>query len=381
MSDIRIVGAGIHPFGRHDGKTGLDQGVFAANQALDDAGIEWNDIQCAFGGSLAAGNADAMLPRMGLNGTQFINVANGCATGGSALLSAYWAIKSGEFDLALVTGFDKHPRGAFSADPRNYGIPDWYAETGMMLTTQFFAMKIQRYMDQFGITNEALISVAEKAFENGSRTPHAWRRQPVDRETIANSQMISDPLRKFMFCSPAEGGVSVVLASDKKAKEIGRGDAPRILGAAVRTRPEGSFEVFAPALSVKRGVSATVLASKAAFEMAGVGPGDIDVAQIQDTESGAEIMHLAENGFCKDGEQERIMADGETRMGGRMPVNTDGGCLACGEPIGASGMRQIYENTIQIRGDGGARQAEGAQVAYSQVYGAPGLSAVCILGK
>ena len=379
MTNVYIVGAGIHPFGRHE-SSGLDQGVFAAKQAISDSGLEWDDMQFAFGGSNAAGNADAMLPRLGLNGTQFINVANGCATGGSALLSGYWAIKSGEFDVGLVTGFDKHPRGAFAAKPQNYGLPDWYAETGMMVTTQFFAMKLRRYMDQFGISNDSLVRVAQKAFENGALAPHAWRRQPIDFDTIANSQMVSDPLRKFMFCSPGEGGVGLILANEKKAKELGRLGV-RVLGAAIRTRPEGSFEVYAPSLSVERGVSATVLASKAAFEMAGVGPSDVDVAQLQDTESGAEIMHMAENGFCKDGEQEQMIADGETRLGGRLPVNTDGGCLANGEPIGATGLRQIYENVIQLRGTAGERQVENANIAYSQVYGAPGLSGVCLLGR
>ena len=379
MTNVYIVGAGIHPFGRHE-SSGLDQGVFAVRQALEDVGLDWKDMQFAFGGSNAAGSADAMLPRLGLTGVQFINVANGCATGGSALLSGYWAIKSGEFDMGVVTGFDKHPRGAFAAHPRNYGLPDWYAETGMMVTTQFFAMKLRRYMDQFGISNESLVRVAQKAFENGSLAPHAWRRNPIDAETIATSQMVSDPLRKFMFCSPAEGGVGLILASEKKAKELGRLGV-KIMGAAIKTRPYGSFEVFAPSLEVERGVSATVLASKAAYEMAGAGPEDVDVAQIQDTESGAEIMHIAENGFCSDGEQEQMIIDGETRLDGRLPINTDGGCLACGEPIGATGLRQIYENVIQLRGTAGKRQVEDVKIAYSQVYGAPGLSGVCLLGR
>lgn len=379
MGDVYIVGAGIHPFGRHEA-SGLDQGVFAARQALGDADCRWEDMQFAFGGSAAAGDADAMLPRLGLTGAQFINVANGCATGGSALLSGYWAIKSGEFDLGLIVGFDKHPRGAFNALPGDMGLPEWYGETGMMLTTQFFAMKIRRYMDQYGVSNKTLALVAEKAFENGARAPHAWRREPVDAEAIAQSQMINDPLTKFMFCSPAEGGAALIIASEKKARELGKTDA-KILGAAVRTRPEGSFEVFAPSLSVKRGVAPTVLASKAAYDMAGVGPEDIDVAQLQDTESGAEIMHMAENGFCADGDQERMISDGDTKIGGKLPVNTDGGCLACGEPIGASGLRQIYENVIQVRGAAGERQVENARIAYSQVYGAPGLSAVCVVGR
>ena len=377
MSDVHIIGAGIHPFGRTEGVSGLDQGLFAVNQALADAGIDWTDVQFAFGGSAAAGNADALLPRLGLTGVQFINIANGCATGGSALLSGYWAIKSGEFDLGVVVGFDKHPRGAFNSDPEASGLPHWYGEVGMMLTTQFFGMKIQRYMALNGITPETLGRVAEKAFQNAEKTPHAWRREPVGLNQIMNSEMISDPLTKYMFCSPAEGGAALILASDKKMRELGL-TGPKMRGAAVRTRVAGSFEVFSPSLEIERGPSPTVIASAAAYEMAGVGPEDIDVAQIQDTESGAEIMHMAENGFCADGEQEKLIAEGYTRLTGKLPVNTDGGCLACGEPIGASGLRQVYENVQQLRGRAEGRQVK-ARIGYSQVYGAPGLSAVAIL--
>ena len=380
MTDVQIVGAGIHPFGRTDSRTGREQGLYAINQALEDAGIEWSDIQFAYGGSSAAGAADAVLPQLGLTGIPFINVNNGCATGGSALLSGYAAIKSGEFDLGIVVGFDKHPRGAFNADPEASGLPRWYGETGMMLTTQFFANKITRYMALHGITAKTLGLVAEKAFENGTRTPHAWRRSPVDLDTIMNAPMISDPLTKYMFCSPAEGGTALILASEKKARELGL-SGPKVRGAAIRTRPVGSFEVFAPALEIERGKSAVELASAAAWKMSGVGPEDVDVAQLQDTESGAEIMHMAENGFCKDGEQERILADGETKIGGRLPVNTDGGCLACGEPIGASGLRQVYENVQQLRDRADGRQVEGAKIGYSQVYGAPGLSGCVVLER
>jgi acetyl-CoA acetyltransferase len=378
MTDVHIIGAGIHPFGRHDDKTGLDQGVFAAREALADAGLDWADMQFGVGGSSAAGNADAVLPRLGLTGVQFINVANGCATGGSALLSGYWAIKSGEFDLGLVVGFDKHPRGAFNPHPAEWGLPEWYGDIGLMLTTQFFGNKINRYMGLHGITQTTLARVAEKAFQNGARTPHAWRREPVGLNTILNSQMISDPLTKFMFCSPAEGGAALVLASEKKMRELGLA-GPKVRGAAVRTRVNVSLEVFSSSLDGERGPSPTQLASKACFEMAGVGPSDIDVAQLQDTESGAEVMHMAENGFCADGEQEQLIAEGATQLSGKLPVNTDGGCLACGEPIGASGLRQVYENVQQLRGRAEGRQVDGARLGYSQVYGAPGLSGVVIL--
>ena len=379
MTDVFIIGIGIHPFGRTDSLTGLQQGEFAVRAALTDANLSWSDMQIAYGGSDAAGKADTLVAQLGQTTLPFVNVLNGCATGGAALFGAYSAIRSGEFDLGIAMGFDKHPRGAFDPRPADWGLPEWYGETGLMVTTQFFAAKLRRYMDLYGITPLTLARVAEKAYHNGSLAPHAWRRTPMNVDAILGAQMLNDPLTKFMFCSPAEGGVALILASEKKARELGR-TRTRIKAVSLRTRPQGSFEVFAPYLDLERGGSVSTVASRAAFETAGIGPQEIDVAQLQDTESGAEIMHMAENGFCVDGDQEQWLAEGRTRLDGALPINTDGGCLACGEPIGASGLRQVYENVIQLRGAGGARQvARKVRNAYSHVYGAPGVSAVVIL--
>lgn len=379
--DVAIVGIGIHPFGRTPARSGLEQGAFAARLALKDAGVAWKDMQFAFGGSASAGSADALVNELGLTGVPFINVANGCATGGSSLLSAYNAIKSGEYDIGLVAGFDKHDRGAFNADPEALGIGRWYGELGLMMTTQFFAMKIQKYMHDYGISHNTLAKVAQKAFINGARNPNAWRRETIGVEEIATSQMVNDPLTKFMFCSPSEGGVALILCRADQARRYT--NSPVYLkAAALKSRRFGSFEVFAPSQALVQADGPTVDASRAAFEMAGVGPGDIDVLQLQDTEAGAEVMHMAENGFCEHGEQEALVQSGATHIGGRMPVNTDGGCIANGEPIGASGLRQVYENVLQLRGQAGERQVPGAPtLAYSHVYGAPGISAVTILQR
>ncbi len=379
MPKVYIIGAGIHPFGRHE-TSGLEQGVFAINQALRDAGAEWGDMNFVFGGSWHGGHPDAALSLLGLTGVQFVNVLNGCATGGSALQCGYSAIKAGDADLGVVMGFDKHAKGAFNELPEDWGLPAWYGEAGFMLTTQYFAMKIQRYMALYGVSRRTLALTAEKSYRNGALAPHAWRKQPIDADTILRSQMVNDPLTKYMFCSPSEGGVALVLASEKKMRQLGA-DAVEVRAVTVRSRVSGSFEVFAPAFESGGGKSATELASAAAYELAGVGPAQIDVAQIQDTESGAEVMHMAENGFCEHGEQERLIAGGETGLRGSRPINTDGGCIACGEPIGASGLRQVYENVMQLRGQAGARQVATHELAYSQVYGAPGVSAVAILGR
>ncbi len=379
--DVAIVGIGIHPFGRTPSRSGLEQGSYAAREALKDAGAEWRDMQFAFGGSASAGSADALVNELGLTGIPFINVANGCATGGSSLISAYNAIKSGEYDIGLVAGFDKHERGAFNADPKSLGIGMWYGETGMMMTTQFFAMKIQKYMHDYGISESTLAKVAEKSFINGSKNPNAWRREPIGVEEIASSMMVNNPLTKFMFCSPSEGGVALILCRADMASKYT--DTPVYLKAAtLKSRRFGSFEVFSPSQALEQVDGPTVDASRAAFEMAGVGPKDIDVMQLQDTEVGAEIMHMAENGFCEHGEQEQLIQSGATHIGGSMPVNTDGGCIANGEPIGASGLRQVYENVLQLRGQADEHQVPGdPKLAYTHVYGAPGISAVTILQK
>jgi acetyl-CoA acetyltransferase len=377
--EVAVVGLGIHPFGRHEGVTGLQMAAVAARRALDDAGIRWEDVDFAAGGSDAGGNADTSVAALGLTGLPFINVKNGCATGGSALTTAHAMLTSGAAEIALVVGFDKHPPGAFNPLPEEWGIGSWYGETGLMLTTQFFAMKIQRYMAEHGISESTLAKVAAKAFENGSRNPNAWRRKPLTEDEVLGSKMVNHPLTQYMFCSPGEGAVALVLARGERARQIGRKPV-RLRSVAFRTRRFGSFEVFSPSIPIESAPSATTEAAAAAFELAGVGPEDVDVAQLQDTESGAEVMHLAETGLCQHGEQEALIQSGATTIAGRLPVNTDGGCLANGEPIGASGLRQVHEVVLQLRGEAGERQIPGpCRIGFTQVYGAPGVSACTVL--
>ena len=377
--DVAVVGVGMHPFGRHEGVTGLQMAALAARRALADAGVRWEEVDFAAGGSDAGGNADTSVASLGLTGLPFINVKNGCATGGSALTTAHAMLVSGQAEIALVIGFDKHPPGAFNPLPEEWGIGSWYGETGLMLTTQFFAMKIQRYMAEHAITPSTLAKVASKAFANGSRNPNAWRRKPLSDDEVLASKMVNHPLTQYMFCSPGEGAVALVLARGRRVRELDR--MPVYLrSVAFRTRRFGSFEVFSPSVAIESAPSATAEAAAAAFEQAGVAPGDVDVAQVQDTESGAEVMHMAETGLCEHGEQEVLIQSGATTLEGRLPINTDGGCLANGEPIGASGLRQVHEVVLQLRGDAGDRQIPGRRrVGFTQVYGAPGVSACAVL--
>jgi len=209
--------------------------------------------------------------------------------------------------------------------------------------------------------------------------PNAFRRKPLSEEEILGSPVLNHPLTQYMFCSPDEGAAAVVLCRAEDARRYT--DAPIYLRATtVRTRRLGAFEVHSPWLPVDEVPGPTVDASRSAYETAGIGPEDVDVIQLQDTDAGAEVIHLAENGFCADGDQEALVAKGALEIGGSVPVNTDGGLIANGEPIGASGLRQIHEVVLQLRGQAGDRQVPGnPRVGYTQLYGAPGTAGVSIL--
>jgi acetyl-CoA acetyltransferase len=379
MEDVAIIGVGLRPFGRFPGVSAIEMGAQAVRLALADAGVTWKDIEFAFGGSYEVDNPDAVVNFLGLTGLPFTDVYNGCATAASALTQAANTIRLGEHDLGVAVGMDKHLPGAFAADPVQYGVGGWYGDTGLFLTPKFFAMKIQRYMHDYGIAPHTLAKVAAKNYRNGTLNPNAFRRQALTEETILESPMVNDPLTQYMFCSPDEGAAAVVLCRADVASRYS--SKPIYLRASVvRTRRLGAFEVHSPWLPLERADAPTVDASRAAYEAAGLGPEDVDVVQLQDTDAGAEVIHMAENGFCKDGEQEAMLAEGATEIGGSLPINTDGGLIANGEPIGASGLRQIHELVLQLRGQAGDRQVPGTpRVGYSQLYGAPGTAGVAIV--
>src|SRR5262245_23657608 len=175
-----------------------------------------------------------------------------------------------------------------------------------MLTTQFFAMKTARYLHEYDITESTLAKVAAKNFRNGAKNPNAWRQKAWSEEEILSSRTLNRPLRQYMFCSPDEGGAALVVCRADRARELSA--TPVFVDAVtLRTRRFGSFEVFSSWLPLEQSEGPTVDAARAAYEMAGIGPEDVGVAQIQDSEAGHEIMHMAENGFCEHGEQERII--------------------------------------------------------------------------
>lgn len=381
MVDVAIVGVGLHPFGRYKGKSALEMGADAVRDALADAGADWKDVRCLYAGSMEVTNPEAVVGLLGLTGIPARAVLNGCATGNTSLAMAAQAVSSGGQELAVAVGLDKHPRGAFSADPSVSGLPSWYGEAGLFLTTHFFGMKINRYMHDHEISTRTLARVAAKNFRNGAANPKAWRRKPISEDEILASPVLNYPLTQYMYCGPDEGAAAVLVCPADNARKYT--DTPIYLRAStLRSRRLGAFELLSPSLPRESVPSPTVDASRAAYEMAGIGPEDVGVAQLQDTDAGSEVIHMAENGFCKNGEQESLLAQGATEIGGRIPINTDGGLVANGEPIGASGLRQVYELVTQLRGRAGDRQVPGSpSVGYAQLYGAPGTAGVTILSR
>jgi len=355
-------------------------GAIAIRRALKDANVEWRDIQFAFAGSYEIDNPDAVVGLMGLTGIPFNNVYNGCATAASVLKLAADTIRLGEYELGLAVGMDKHLPGAFSADPRLYACPSWYGELGHFVTTKYFGMKINKYMHDHGISATTLARVAAKNYRNGALNPNAFRRKPLSEEQILASRMLNHPLTQYMFCSPDEGAAAVVLCRADRAHRY-TGTPIYLRASEVRTRRLGAFEVHSPWLPIEETVGPTVDASRAAFEKAGIGPADVDVIQLQDTDAGAEVIHLAENGFCADGDQEALVADGALEIGGRLPVNTDGGLKTFGHPTGATGVRMLYENYKQLQGKAGPRQVKDAAIALSHnLGGAPQTCGMTIVG-
>ena len=305
MTDVAIIGVGLHPFGRFGDKTAFQMGADAVDLALADAGVAWTDVQFAYGGSWEVAQTDPLTGLLGLTGIPFMNVFNACATAASAIQQTANAIKAGIGDIGVAVGLDKHPRGSFKVDPTLVNMPMWYAENGQYVTTKFFGMKINRYMNDHGISHETLARVAAKNYRNGVLNPNAFRRKAMSEDEILASPMLNYPLTASMFCAPDEGAAALVMCRADIAHRYT--DTPVFVKASqIRTRNYGAYEVNTSWAAVDEDVSPTVYASKAAYEEAGIGPDDVDVAQLQDTDAGAEVIHMAENGFCADGEQEKL---------------------------------------------------------------------------
>jgi len=380
VGDVYIIGAGMHSFGRFD-KSYEQIGSEAAALALKDAGVQWRDIQSAFMARmyLPATSGPRILRKLGSTDISIIDVEAACASGGAALRQAVLAIKSGDVDLALVCGTEKMPRGFM--DPSMIYSP-WQVELGISQNPSYWAMRAMRHMHEYGTTEEQIAKVAYKNHKNSVHNPHAMYQKEFSMEQILGSTLVCDPIRLLEICAPNDGAAAVIVASEKKMRQLGA-KGIRIAGISHSiSRYSSDFRCPAESMSARiDNAGPTEVTARRVYEAAGIGVEDVDCFEVQDTDAFCEIELYEELGLCPVGEGGRLIDGGEVEIGGKTPVNMSGGLISKGEPIGASHLGQVVELVEQLRGNCGPRQVKGAKVALAHVLGAGGNCAITILSR
>ena len=372
---VEVAGIGVHPFGRFEGTTVTDMGVTAVRAALREANVGRGGFQAAFCGTVYSGVAAGhkVLGALGMTGVPIVDVEAGCASGGAALMLGAAAIRSGQHDTVLVFGMEKMPKGII----RSSFFEPWREEAGLAATPAYFALRAQRLLREAGLTKEHLAEVVVKNRRHGVDNPNAMFRKGVTREDVLASRVVCEPLHLWMLCSPNEGAAAVVL----RRADASNGRTVTLASARLRSHLPGSVLGEATPLSGIDDTDITppsTLAARDAYEEAGVGPGDVDVVECQDTDAARELLAYQELGLCAPGEQAKLLADGAVSIGGARPVNPSGGLLSKGEPLGASALGQVIELVHQLRGDAGPRQVAGARVGLAHTVGR-GANACCVI--
>ncbi|HEX4219733.1 MAG TPA: thiolase family protein [Acidimicrobiales bacterium] len=372
MSDVRITGVGLHPFGRFEGVTGTEMGVVAVRAALAEAAVGVGQVQAAFCGTAYGGVAAGhrVLGALAGTGIPIYDVEAGCASGGAALQLGAASITSGQHDRVLVFGIEKMPRGVI----RSSFFAPWQEAAGLSPAPAYFALRAQRLLSETGLTAEHLAQVVVKNRRHGAANPEAMFQKAVTVDEVLAARMICPPLTLFMLCSPNEGAAAVVL---ERAR-----DGITVAGISLRSHLPGSvLGEDSPLCGIDDATITppTTLAAEEAYAQAGLGPAEMDVVECQDTDAGRELLAWAELGVCKPGDQARIIEEGGALVGGALPVNPSGGLLSKGEPLGASALGQVVEIVRQLRGTAGARQVDGARVGLAHVIGRGANACVTVL--
>ena len=368
MSDVAVVGVGLTRFGKFPDRSLKDLAAEAVQAALKDAGIDGKDIGAAFGSNSLAGlltgqecvRTQTVLAPLGIRGIPVVNVENACASGSTAFRLAVQAVASGEAPYALAVGFEKmsHPdkERTFAAIGAASDVEEApQHEAGRSSFMDIYAAEVREHMERHGSTAEDFALVAVKNHYHGSLNPFAQYRNEVTVDEVLSSPAVVHPLTRLM-CSPiGDGAAAIVLCSEEAARRLGA-ETVRVRATALVS---GRDRVGDEPGAVERAVAK-------AYEMAGVGPDDLDVCEVHDAAAPAELIVYEELGLCGPGEGPKLLAAGETALGGRVPVNPSGGLLAKGHPIGATGCAQLVELADQLRGRCGARQVEGASVALAE---------------
>lgn len=349
-------------------------------EALKDAEMGWKDIQAVFCGSCYLGVAigHKIIKEVGLTGIPIVNIENACSTGASALRLAYQEVAAEIYDAVLVMGVEKNPKGPI---PSKAFLP-WESQLGFNFQPGNYALETVKYMDRADATEEDISLVTVKNRKNASLNPNARFQTPVTLEEVMGSRMVAPPLRLFHCCPLADGAAVAIVCSQDKLKSLSR--AVGVEAAVLRTATYK--EEYVPggiigSVKFPAAVNLVKASAREAYEMSGYGPDDIDVVQAYDTVSSSELWDLEELGFCGEGEAAGLLRDGVFDIDGKLPVNSDGGLMGRGHPMGATALAQIIEVVTQLRGEAGPRQVKNARIGLTHAMGAGPNSTVTILRK
>lgn len=361
MRDVAIIGVGMVKFGKYPDRLLSSMGRDAVLAAMKDAGVQPKDIQAAYSGSLHGGSllGQRIFKDLGMVGMPIVNMENACSSGSSAMREAWLGIASGMYDAAIAVGSEKLTALGGGVLPMER--EDIEANQGMVMPA-LYAMRARRYMEDFGAKPEHFAKVVVKSRKCASKNPYAQFTKETTVEEVLNSRMIADPLTLFQCCPTGDGAAAVVLCSGDKAQKY-------------TTRPiwiKGSVLVSGRFINGFRDMTTpeiTVRGSKLAYEMAGVAPKDVDLAEVHDAFSIAELLYYEALGFCQHGEAIRLIDEGATDINGRIPVNPSGGLLSKGHPVGTTGLAQISEVVWQLRGEAAGRQVKDPKIGLTHCTG------------
>lgn len=361
MSKVFVLGTGMIPFGKFPDRTLADIGWPSLREAILESGVKPPSIDAIYCGTALGGMmaGQRIAKALGLSGMPIVNVENACSSSSSAMAQACNAIAAGRYDTVAVVGVEKLTK--FGGGTLPLEQEDWENQQGMIMPA-LYGMRAQRYMHEFGLTARQLGEVAVKAHDHGALNPNAQIRKRVTIDEVMAARPVAGPFTLWHCCPTGDGSAALILASEKVAKRV-KPNAVRIAASEVTS---GKYTNGYRDMTV---AELTVRGSHEAYEMAGVAPDDIDVAEIHDAFTIAELMYYEAFGWAKQGEAYGLLSSGATSLGGSIPVNPSGGLLSRGHPIGATGAAQAVEIVRQLEGRAGKHQVEGAKVGLTHATG------------
>ena len=391
-NEVAVLGIGMHPWGKW-GRNFVEYGVHAIQAALKDAQLDWRDVEFLAGGETVRNgypgyvSAATFAKAMGWTGIPVASCYSACASGATAMEVARTRILAGMCDVALVVGADTTPKGFLApAKGERQLDPDWLRFRLLGATNPtYFGLYARRRMDLFGATEQDFAHIKVKNSRHGYKNPNARYKKIFTEEEVLESPMVADPLRLFEICATSDGGAAVILSSMEFARKR---NAKAVKVAAISTvtppfpntvidMPEFTTDSAAGIGAPDRGFKDSI--AWAAYEEAGIGPEDLSLAEVYDLSSALELDWYEDIGLCKPGEAERLLRDGDTTVGGRIPVNPSGGLGCFGEAVPAQALAQVCELVWQLRGEAGDRQVKGAKVGITANQGlfGHGSSVIC----